>query len=123
MRRVLGESTEGTLEACDIETWPLATEVKEVRIEGGELSARCPRTNNPDLYDYSIFHRGDRECESKALKMYLMKWRDVGISCAELAATLASELTGVVGSPVTVRLQQQTRGGMRLYAEAEGRQR
>lgn len=120
MNSVLGRAVEGTLAADEIEIWPLGSNVKSIQVAGGELSALCPVTGNPDIYSWEIQHGGFQEFESKALKMYLMRYRDVGISCAALASSIASELTKALGESVQVNLHQQTRGGMRLHAEAEG---
>lgn len=120
MTQVLGEAVYGTLTAEQIETWPLAQNVSRIVVEGDELQARCPRTNNPDIYTFVIEHGGSREAESKALKMYLLGFRDAGISCADLAAAIAADLTRLLDTPVTVTLRQQTRGGMNLNATAVG---
>lgn len=112
---VLGTATTGTLAADDIETWLIEVGTT-ITVTGAELQAVCPVTGNPDIYRFTITHEGNRECESKALKMYLLSFRDLGISCATLATRIANDLGGVLGTPVTVALTQQTRGGMELGA-------
>ncbi|CAB4169572.1 COG0780 Enzyme related to GTP cyclohydrolase I [uncultured Caudovirales phage] len=118
---VLGRSTQGSLEADSLDLWSLASSVTQVTIEGDELSALCPVTSNPDLYTWKIEHSGTQEIESKSLKMYLLGFRDRGISCADLAATIADDLSRVLNVEVTCALTQQSRGGMRLSAVAVGR--
>lgn len=117
---VLGHNVTGTLRADEIDTWPLAANVFDVSIHGHELQAVCPVTGNPDIYTIDIAHAGGRECESKALKMYLMSFRDRAISCADLAAEIADDLSRLLGEHVDVRLTQQVRGGLSLSAHAHG---
>jgi 7-cyano-7-deazaguanine reductase len=114
---VLGQAVTGTLTAAEIEWWPLAPNVSEAWVDGSELQAVCPVTHQPDLYDFRMVFRGV-EPESKSLKMYLLGFRDRGISCAALASVLSEELACSGRGEVDVVLTQQTRGGMRLSAAA-----
>jgi 7-cyano-7-deazaguanine reductase len=117
---VLGKTVTGPLDVDEIEWWPLPNNITEASVEGSELQAVCPVTGQPDLYDFVLVFHGDTEPESKSLKLYLLSFRDRGISCADLASTLAQELTEWGSGPVEVHLTQQTRGGMRLNASATG---
>lgn len=117
MTSVLGKAVHGTLDASEVEWWDLPPGVTQAGAAGNELSAVCPVTRQPDLYDFT-FRFWEREPESKSLKMYLVGFRDRPISCAELAATLARELGEAGRCTVSVDLVQQVRGGMRLSASA-----
>lgn len=118
-QRVLGKAVTGTLTAEQIEWWPLPVNVWEAVVTGSELQALCPVTGQPDLYDFRFVFQG-AEPESKSLKMYLLSYRDRGISCAGLASILCEELCFWGHGMVDVLLTQQTRGGMRLSASAHG---
>src|SRR4029077_201765 len=100
--------------------WTLTSNVQEVTVTGSELQAVCPVTGQPDFYDFTLTFPGPMEPEGKALKMYLLSFRDRPLSCAALASTLAEELSVWGKQSVTVHLTQQTRGGMRLSARAVG---
>lgn len=117
MSRVLGQAVAGSLTADEIEWWLLPDEVSYAMAEGSELSAVCPVTNQPDLYDFELTFY-EFEPEGKALKMYLLGFRDEAISCAGLAARIARELHETGKGAVQVLLRQTTRGGMRLSAQA-----
>lgn len=117
---VLGKAVMGTLTVDEIEWWPLPANVQSATVAGSELSALCPVTGQPDLYDFTITFPGPTEPESKSLKMYLLSFRDRGLSCAALASTLSDELSTWGDQPVEVVLTQQTRGGLRLSATASG---
>lgn len=116
---LLGRTVGASISASELDLWTLPSAV-DVTYNTSELQALCPATGQPDLYDCTISYSGTCTIESKALKHYLWSFRDVGIGCEELAATLADELTHVLGSSVTVTLAQQTRGGLRLSATCCG---
>lgn len=95
--------------------------VGRVAFEGAELTALCPVTGQPDLYSFRLsFTPVARSIESKSLKLYLGRFRNVGIFAEELADRIAAELTELVGAPVHVFLSQSTRGGMTIEVAAEG---
>ena len=64
-----------------IETWPNQyREDYEIEIETPEFTSVCPRTGLPDHGTLTISYVPDRLClELKALKMYLLAYRNVGI--------------------------------------------
>lgn len=116
---VLGRTVKGTLRARDIDLLPIPAGVENVTIRTTELQAVCPVTGQPDIYAAEVFYAPDRHVlESKAVKMYLLRWRDVGISCEALAATIARDLGKRLGAYVSVTLTQQVRGGLVIEATA-----
>lgn len=95
-----------------------------------EVDGLCPVTMQPDHYvvtiEYDVINGA--VIESKSLKLYLWKYRDRGISCEALAATIARELRDqyldAAGQPLyesrrpsmRVTATQQSRGGIALTA-------
>lgn len=120
-------TTEGVLgkivqHAIDhLEYLPGASELLTVEAICSEVSALCPVTNQPDLYTVAIKYRPSGWIvESKALKLFLWRYRDRGISCEDLAADIARELAEQhpVPTEFTVTARQQSRGGIVLEAIA-----
>ncbi|MGW1071563.1 preQ(1) synthase [Streptomyces sp. NPDC002537] len=117
--RYLGQTVGHAISADALDTVTVPENVGLVAYRTTELSALCPVTGQPDIYDATISYQPDgRSLESKALKHYLWGFRDKGIYCETLAATLADDLATVLGTPVTVELRQQVRGGLTLSATA-----
>lgn len=115
-RSILGVKAEGTLEAEELEVWELGS-TTSVTYRSQEFTSLCPVTLQPDLYTLEISYTAPATFESKGMKHYLWGFRDKGISCEDLAHTIATQLSGRIGYPVTARLVQQSRGGLVLTAE------
>lgn len=122
---VLGRIVQHPIEA--IEVLRLDRAPRTVVARCAEVSALCPVTAQPDLYTVKIVYdvHENAVIESKSLKLYLWKFRDRGISCEELAATIAEELaeqyraaTGKPSAAMWVSAKQQSRGGIALTATA-----
>lgn len=121
---VLGKVVQHAIDK--IETLKLAKAPDTVTAICSEVSGLCPVTSQPDLYTVTISYKviDDQVVESKSLKLYLWKFRDMGISCEELAATIAYELSDQYAeatgkrSTFTVLAKQQSRGGIVLESEA-----
>jgi 7-cyano-7-deazaguanine reductase len=64
-----------------IETWPNQfRDDYDIEIETPEFTSVCPRTGLPDHGTITIVYTPDRDCiELKALKMYLLAYRNLGI--------------------------------------------
>jgi 7-cyano-7-deazaguanine reductase len=64
-----------------IECWPNQyREEYEIEISTPEFTSVCPRTGLPDHGTITIRYTPDRQClELKALKMYLLAYRNLGI--------------------------------------------
>lgn len=119
--RYLGHTASTPIDAGRVDTIPVSSHVDTVTYETTELAALCPVTEQPDLYHATITYRPEAlSLESKALKLYLVGFRNRGIFCEDLAALLADDLSGVLGVPVAVTLRQQVRGGLALIATATG---
>lgn len=112
-----------------ITTLPVAHAPQIVRAICNEVDALCPVTAQPDHYVVEIeYHvRDSKVIESKSLKLYLWQFRDKGISCEELAATIAHDLAvqyaeqtndDEVLNQFNVLVRQQSRGGIVLEAHA-----
>jgi NADPH-dependent 7-cyano-7-deazaguanine reductase QueF len=106
---ILGVTATGPRpDPTDIEVWPLDTPTDVVFVTE-ELAAVCPVTHQPDTYGATISYTGHFTLESKALKHYLWSFRDRPISAEGLAATIAADLSTVLG-----------RGGLTLTACCAG---
>lgn len=108
---VLGRPGVGPSEQID--TFHVMGSVNEIMFESTELSAICPVTNGPDLYDMTIRYTPSLLCiETKSLKLYLETFRNRGIFAEHLAPEMANHLSVAVKVPVHVTLRQHTRGGI-----------
>lgn len=119
---LLGRTVGHPITAEALETWEVAKNVSRVTYVTEELQALCPVTGQPDIYAASItwFPDSGQTIESKGMKHYLWSYRDLGVSCEDLAADIAHDLTTRLGTDVTVTLTQQVRGGLSLTATAIG---
>jgi len=117
---VLGNRVEGSLEADQMETFPAAGNLSRVIFETKELTAICPVTSQPDLYHATIDYRPkDKVVESKTLKLYLMRYRDVGIFGEDLAQRIMEDLMMRLDPErIEVTLVQQVRGGLQMTTVA-----
>jgi 7-cyano-7-deazaguanine reductase len=63
-----------------LDTWPNHFSGYEITIRFPEYTSVCPKTGLPDYGTIIIQYRPDKLClELKALKMYLLAFRDLGI--------------------------------------------
>ena len=116
---VLGNKVEGSLEASQLEKFP-APDVQEVRFVSDELTALCPVTNQPDIYEITISYLPNGYCvEPKTLKLYLTRFRNMGIFGETITSTIADELFEAI-QPRQLRVEttQQIRGGLRMSSVA-----
>jgi 7-cyano-7-deazaguanine reductase len=116
--RILGREAHGpiTAEQLDVVLWGHAEVDATVEFTTNELTATCPITGQPDFYELKLGYRPKAYLiESKALKLYLWGFREVGIFAEDLAATLLEDLAGACDPrEMTVDLTQQVRGGLRI---------
>jgi 7-cyano-7-deazaguanine reductase len=94
--------------------------VAEVVLTSDELTAVCPITGQPDLYQTTIEYRPvDRCLESKSLKLYLNRFRNEGAFCEALAVRIRDDVAEALELPadrVHVTLRQKARGGISITA-------
>ena len=63
-----------------LETWPNHFPGYEITIRFPEYTSVCPKTGLPDYGTITIQYQPDKSClELKALKMYLLAYRNLGI--------------------------------------------
>ena len=104
-----------------VEVFPAPAHVTTVRFTTDELASICPVTSQPDLSMVVIEYQPDQFCiESKSLKLYLWRFRNMAVFAEALAAEIASEVMTTV-KPVWVRVEltQRPRGGIEVHAVAE----
>jgi len=116
---VLGQIVRTPIE--HVEVFPAPKHVTLVRFTSDELCSVCPVTEQPDVATVTIEYRPDQWCiESKSLKLYLWRFRDMPVFAEALAAEIANEvMTSVKPLYVKVALTQHPRGGIEVHAEAE----
>lgn len=112
-------STEPVLGKADarasdqIDTFPVDGGVDRIVFETTELTAICPVTDGPDIYDATISYTPATLCiETKSLKLYLETFRNRGIFAEHLAPLIANHLAEAVMVAVHVELRQHARGGI-----------
>lgn len=116
--RYLGQATPGSIPAEELDLWP-APDVDQVELHTTELQAVCPVTGQPDLYDLTLtYEPTGMIVESKALKLYLNGFRDVGITAEGLCARIADELHAKLQCPVCVTTEQRARGAITITSTA-----
>jgi 7-cyano-7-deazaguanine reductase len=116
---VLGQTVRHPID--HVEVFPAPKNVTVVRFTTDELSSVCPVTQQPDVSKVIIEYAPDQWCiESKSLKLYLWRFREMPVFAEALAAEIANEvMTTVKPKWVKVSLTQRPRGGIEVHAEAE----
>lgn len=104
-----------------VEVFPAPKHVSTVRFTSDEVASMCPVTSQPDLSKVVIEYGPDQFCiESKSLKLYLWRFRNMAMFAEALAAEIANEvMTSVNPHWVKVELTQRPRGGIEVHAIAE----
>ncbi|MFM7744168.1 MAG: preQ(1) synthase [Actinomycetota bacterium] len=116
---VLGQTVRHPID--HVEVFPAPAHVTKVRFTTDELSSVCPVTEQPDVATVVIEYVPNEWCiESKSLKLYLWRFRDMPLFAEALAAEIANEvIVTVKPRHVKVSLTQRPRGGIEVFAEAE----
>ena len=116
---VLGQTVRHPID--HVEVFPAPQHVTKVRFTTDELCSVCPVTQQPDVATLVIEYAPRDWCiESKSLKLYLWRFRDMPVFAEALAAEIADEvMTTVKPHSVKVSLTQRPRGGIEVHAEAE----
>ena len=116
---VLGETVRHPIDHVEVFRKP--DHVSTVRFTSDEVASICPVTSQPDLSKVVIEFGPDKYCiESKSLKLYLWRFRNMPMFAEVLAAEIANEvMTTVKPRWVKVELTQRPRGGIEVHAVAE----
>lgn len=116
---VLGETVRHPID--HVEVFRAPDHVSTVRFTSDEVASICPVTAQPDLSKVVIEFRPDKYCvESKSLKLYLWRFRNMAMFAEALAAEIANEvMTTVKPRWVKVELTQRPRGGIEVHVVAE----
>jgi len=79
-----------------------------------ELTALCPTTDLPDFYTIKLLYEpSERLIELKSFKLYLLKYRNIGIYHEELANQILEDFVKVVHPNwIFVELKVNIRGGI-----------
>jgi 7-cyano-7-deazaguanine reductase len=108
--------------APDIETFPNPNPKRdyEIEIECPEFTSVCPKTGLPDFGAIRIRYVPDERCiELKALKFYLLEFRNKGIFYEQVTNQILDDLVAVC-SPrrMTVVGDFTPRGGIKTIVTA-----
>jgi 7-cyano-7-deazaguanine reductase len=103
-----------------LQTWPNQYPGYEITIRFPEYTSVCPKTGLPDYGTITIQYEPRRAClELKALKMYLLAYRSLGIFYENAVNRILADIVAAV-RPVrcTVRGEFTPRGGLTTTVEA-----
>ena len=103
-----------------LEIWPNHFPGYEITIRFPEYTSVCPKTGLPDYGAITIQYRPKRVClELKALKMYLLGYRNLGIFYENAVNRILRDVVAVA-RPVSclVRGEFTPRGGLFTTVEA-----
>ena len=97
-----------------IETWPNQFPAYEILIDIPEFTSVCPKTGLPDFGTITIQYMPKKDClELKALKMYLLAYRDLGIFYENAVNKILRDIVAAVRPEwCVVRGEFTPRGGL-----------
>ena len=97
-----------------LETWPNQFPDYVIIIRFPEYSSVCPKTGLPDYGTITIQYMPKKEClELKALKMYLLGYRDLGIFYENAVNKILQDIVAAVRPEwCVVRGEFTPRGGL-----------
>ena len=105
------------MSAAAIETFPNPNPARdyEIDIRCPEFTSVCPKTGLPDFGEIRIRYVPDERCiELKALKYYLLEFRDKGIFYEQVTNQILDDLVGVCAPRrMTVTGDFTPRGGIK----------
>jgi 7-cyano-7-deazaguanine reductase len=119
--KVLGTTVRRPIEKHELERFPTPANVTQVTFNITEFTSMCPVTGQPDFGTLIITFAPDEWClESKSLKLYLWRYRDIGSFCESLASDIAQDIFDTI-DPVYVKVvnRQAVRGGIATDSVAE----
>jgi 7-cyano-7-deazaguanine reductase len=103
-----------------LETWPNQFPGYTITTRFPEYTSVCPKTGMPDYGTITIEYQPRRHClELKALKLYLLAYRDLGIFYENAVNRMLRDIVAAT-RPVwcTVRGEFTPRGGLTTTVEA-----
>lgn len=103
-----------------LETWPNHFSGYEITIRFPEYTSVCPKTGLPDYGVITIAYQPNKHClELKALKMYLLAYRNLGIFYENAVNRMLRDIVAAV-RPVWCRVSGEftPRGGLTTTVEA-----
>jgi 7-cyano-7-deazaguanine reductase len=114
----------------ELETWPNHFAGYEVTIRFPEYTSICPKTGLPDYGTITIQYEPNKLClELKALKMYLLAYRGLGIFYENAVNRMQRDIVAAI-KPVWCKVSGDftPRGGLTTsvaahYQAAKGRRR
>jgi len=84
-----------------LETWPNQFPGYIITTKFPEYSSVCPKTGLPDFGTITIQYMPRKDCiELKALKMYLLAYRDLGIFYENAVNKILRDVVAAVAAPV-----------------------
>jgi 7-cyano-7-deazaguanine reductase len=97
-----------------LETWPNQFPRYVITTRFPEYSSVCPKTGLPDFGTITIQYMPKKDClELKALKMYLLAYRDLGIFYENAVNKILRDIVEAVGPKwCVVRGEFTPRGGL-----------
>ena len=103
-----------------LETWPNHFPGYEITIRFPEYTSVCPKTGLPDSGAITIHYQPNRFClELKALKMYLLTYRNLGIFYENAVNRMLRDIVAAVRpSWCLVTGEFTPRGGLTTAVEA-----
>lgn len=115
--KALGKKVSGPAE---LERFAAPGAVRHVKMSCDEFTSLCPVTGQPDWGDIIIEYVPGRWClESKSLKLYLWKYREMGCFCENLSQLILDDVvTCLEPSFAQVTVQQKARGGITIQSTA-----
>ncbi|MGA9885279.1 MAG: preQ(1) synthase [Candidatus Acidiferrales bacterium] len=103
-----------------LETWPNHFPGYEITIRFPEYTSMCPKTGLPDYGTITIQYTPKRRClELKALKMYLLAYRSLGIFYENAVNRMLRDIVAAI-QPAQCRVSGEftPRGGLTTTVEA-----
>lgn len=103
-----------------LETWPNQFPGYEITTRFPEYTSVCPKTGLPDYGTITIHYAPRRKClELKALKMYLLAYRDLGIFYENAVNRILRDIVAATRPRwCIIRGEFTPRGGLTTTVEA-----
>lgn len=106
---------------AQLQTFAVASAVREIRLTVGDVSALCPFNGRLDHYTLLIAYAPmSSAVETGSLRAYLNTFAGRAISCEDLAVLVADALAVALQTVVSVTARQDSRdSGILIEATAE----